>query len=481
MPQYRPTFGRKSSLMSRSALHRVAIALALAGAFLAWPAAAQEAGVRVYEEELRVKLDEQSLAARDSGVDGGGWFSFAFFNFDDASARRHRTLRQYQIRAWASANLQGVHKGYIRGLFGWDDWNTGDNPPEGDEDTGPEIERVWYQFDLGQLLTNRSGKPSPIRANVRVGRDFAQIGTALVLSMPLDMVRMEVKYGDWEVMALLAKTRSATPNIDDSGPVSDRQQRCFYGGEVAYTGFNHHRPFAYFLCNQDHTAEKPLDPFQNYEYSSRYLGVGSTGNIALPGMRYQTELVWESGRTYSNQATVETDRICAWAYDVLLEYLWETDTHPRFMVEYMFGSGDADRAVSATATVGGNRQGTTDHAFNAFGFRDTGIAFAPEISNLHIYAAGASFQPLEHIKLCKKMQVGAKAFFYHKATGSGAISDTTATRPNQWVGWEMDVYCDWRLTSDLTWTVRYGAFQPGEAFHDRTCRQFLYTALTLSF
>lgn len=467
--------------MRRIVLHRFAIALALAGVFFAHSAAAQETGVRVYEEELRVRLDEQSLAARDSGVDGGGWFNFAFFNFDDASAGRHRTLRQYQLRLWASANLKGVHRAYVRGLFGWDDWNLRDNPPEGDEDTGPEIERVWYQFDLGQFITNRTGKPSAFRATVKVGREFAQIGTGLVLSMPLDMVQMELKFGDWEAMALLAKTRSTTSNIDDSEPVSERQQRCFYGGEVAYTGLDHHRPFVYFLCNRDHTAAKPEDSAQSYEYSSRYLGLGSTGNIALPGLRYQTELVWESGRTYSDQARFETDRICAWAYDLMLEYMWETDTHPRFMVQYLFGSGDADRSTSATATIGGNRQGTTDHAFNAFGFRDTGIAFAPKLSNLHIYAAGASFRPLEHIKLFKKMEVGTKAFFYHKATGSGAISDTTATRSNQWVGWEWDIHCNWRVTSDLTWTIRYGAFQPGEAFEDRTCRQFLYTAVTFSF
>ena len=83
----------------------------------------------------------------------------------------------------------------------------------------------------------------------------------------------------------------------------------------------------------------------------------------------------------------------------------------------------------------------------------------------------------------RKMEVGTKVFFYHKSRSSGAISDTTATDSARWVGWEWDVFCDWRITSDLAWTMRYGFFDPGNAFDrsDDTCRQFLYTGLVWSF
>ena len=46
-------------------------------------------------------------------------------------------------------------------------------------------------------------------------------------------------------------------------------------------------------------------------------------------------------------------------------------------------------------SIGGNRAGTRDRAFNAFGFRDTGIALSPRVSNIHIYSAGGSFFPFE--------------------------------------------------------------------------------------
>ena len=80
------------------------------------------------------------------------------------------------------------------------------------------------------------------------------------------------------------------------------------------------------------------------------------------------------------------------------------------------------------------------------------------------------------------MEVGTKAFLYHRSASSGAISDVTATNDNATcAGWEWDVYADWRITSDLSWTIRYGAFFPGRAFDDRSCRQFLMTAVILNF
>ena len=447
---------------------------------LAAVAGAQD-GRNVYDEQLRVKLDEQRPAAREIDLDAGGWLNFALFNYNDEAAFQHRMLRQYQLRAWARLNLFGAHQFYVRGLVGWDDWNSGDHPSgRGDEDTGPEIERAWYQFDLGQLLRNQTGQEPPFSLRLKVGREFAQIGTALALSMPLDLIQLNAAAGDWEVMALLAKTRSATANIDDSEPVASRQQRCFRGAQVTYRGLSHHRPFVYYLGQSDHTAAKPESATQKFEYSSQYIGLGSTGSLLLRDLRYQVEIVGEWGKTYSEGSTSEKDRICAVALDVLLEYLFPVATHPRVSVEYLYGSGDSDRRSSATATVGGNLAGTRDNAFNAFGFRDTGLSFSPRIANLSIYTVGAGFRPLEHIRLCEKLEIGTKAFFYHK-NNRGPISDTTADRGPRWVGWEWDLFCNWRITSDVTWTIRYGAFMPGEAFSRRDCRQFLLTAMTYSF
>ena len=108
-------------------------------------------GGRVYREHLRVELDKQQAAARQIGLDGGGWFSFALFSYDDVAQRQDRTLRQYELRLWGSYTHAGVHTFYVRGVVGYDDWNSSDNPDiEGknsDDFREPRVERVWYQFD----------------------------------------------------------------------------------------------------------------------------------------------------------------------------------------------------------------------------------------------------------------------------------------------------------------------------------------------
>ncbi|HUT00885.1 MAG TPA: alginate export family protein [Phycisphaerae bacterium] len=458
----------------------LAAGLSLAGAV--GVAQAQDDGRRVYDEQLRVQLDRRWAEAREIGLDAGGWFSFALFHYDDAGARRERVLRQYQLRGWGSANIQGVHQFYVRGLLGYDDWNAGLNPVEehGDQYSGFEIERAWYQFDLGRMLRNQTGKASPLGLRVKAGRAFAEIGTGFVLSTPLDMVQFDASLGNWKLMALLGKTIHKTRNLDDSSAVFDHQRRCLWGAQLTYTGFDQHRPFAYFLDNHDQTKADPFESSQAYGYSSRYVAVGSEGTLLLPNLRYQAEAVGEFGKNYSRGVTDGRDSICAMATDFLLEYLFQVPTHPRISFEHIWASGDDDRQMSATATVLGNEPGTNDNAFNAFGFRDVGLAFSPRISNLHVHALGGSLYPLEKHKVFKRMEVGTKVFFYHKSS-SGPISDTTTTSDTRWLGWEWDVYCNWRLTSDLSWTIRYGAFMPGGAFADNSCRQFLMTAINLSF
>ena len=66
------------------------------------------------------------------------------------------------------------------------------------------------------------------------------------------------------------------------------------------------------------------------------------------------------------------------------------------------------------------------------------------------------------------------------AIGSGELALADAERAG-YLGWEMDYFANWRVTSDLAWTIRYGAFQPGAAFENDTCRQFLYSGVTFSF
>lgn len=450
----------------------------------ALPARAQQGGEGIYEELLRQQLDAQDPMAREIGVDAGGWFNFAFLHYNDVPGQQRRQLRQYQLRAWASVNIKKVHQAYVRGLLTYDDWDGHDNPisRRGDDFDG-QVERAWYRFDLGRLIQQQTGSTPPMGVQVKVGRDFTTVGTALVLAMPLDHFRFDVEYNGLEFMAMLGKTLRDSTNIDDSPPVANRQDRNMYAFELAYSGLSHHRPFVYFLSQFDHTTPKPILATQAYDYSSRYMGVGSTGTLLVPELAYQTELAGQWGRTYSEGAIHQSqDDIRAMAFDLQLEYLFQVPTHPRAFFEYLHASGDSDRRASATSTFGGNLVGTDDHAFNAFGFRDTGIAFAPRISNLNMWVIGGRFFPLEAYDAFREMEVGTKVFLYDRDKRHGPISDATATGNDDFLGWEWDVYCNWRITSDLAWTMRYGAFMPSDAFRQRDAvRHFLYTGVSLSF
>ena len=481
--------------MSDNVFHRLIVSASLLAVLTvcSHPAAAQDVGGpgggRIYQEQLRVELDKQQAAGRQIGLDGGGWYTFALFNYDDASARTERTLRQHELRLWGQYTEAGVHTFYVRGTVGYDDWNSGSNPDiwnkSADDFREPRVERAWYVFDYNRLIRNRTGQDPAMGLVAKVGRDYYTIGTALTLGIPLDAVQVTTHWKNWQVMGLFGMTLHDTPNIDDSAAVSDHMDRHFFGTEVRYKGFSRHEPFAYVLLQRDHTGAdfKTIEPWQAYHYDSNYVGFGSTGSVLDPNLRYSTELVFECGRSFAEGVSDQTENIDAMAFDLLLEYLFRCKTRPKASFEYLFGSGDRNRRASATSSVGGNMSGTPDRAFNAFGFRDTGLAFGPDPANLHILSGGASCFPLEDCnKWFEKMEVGTKVFFYMKDRGSGAISDTTAVNQSTWVGWEWDLFCNWRVTSDVSWTVRYGIFAPGEAFGGaKDSRHFFYTGFTYSF
>ncbi|MCE5325338.1 MAG: alginate export family protein [Planctomycetaceae bacterium] len=449
-------------------------------------ALAQEAGapLSIYEQQLRVALDQQLPAAREQGFDAGGWFNFAFFNYDDAVGDEH-TLRDFQLRGWARYNDRGIHTAFFRGLLDYEDWNQGTNPVYNrSDDFNSTVERLWYQFDWGKLVQAQTGQAPPTSVRALVGRDFTTIGSELVMSMPIDKVQVEVESQQWTFKTFLGKSIEDSPNIDLSDAVARHQDRNFFGAELTYKGFDRHRPYVFFMNNHDETEPSRDYANQKFDYSSQYYGAGSSGSLLLRDLRYQAELAGETGQTYGNGATTGRDDIHAYAADVQLQYLFRCRTSPRLMAEWLYASGDGDRESNSSATIGGNRPGTTDRAFNAFGFRDTGLAFAPRISNLNMVSMGAGFKPLENVKLFKEMEVGTKVFLYDKAVSGGPISDSTAANDAYHLGSEWDVYCNWRITSDLSWTVRYGVFVPGAAYSGTAgddIRHFVYTGFLLSF
>ena len=432
------------------------------------------------EERLRREADQQVPATQAVDFDYGGWYSFNLFLYDDG-VNSSRTFRRNDLRLWGRMALdQGAHTFYARGRLSFLDFNTGDSYDGNDNDwEGPNLERGYYQFDLRNAMRAYAGRDIDYDFSFKIGRDLATFGTGLALSTPLDQVWLQAESNHFVVSGLIGQTVGSSEDLDSSRN-TDRTRRAFFGTEVRYTGFEHHEPFAYVLWQRDHNRDLCPHPLQDYDYDSFYVGLGSVGEL-VKNLRYSTEWVYESGRSYGDRRFLRQDVIRAWAFDAELEYLFNAKGHPRASLEYIFASGDEDRLGSPTNAVGGNRGDHTDRGFNAFGWRDTGLSFAPTLSNLHVWRAGASFFPFEESKLFRRLELGTDWFLYYKNHRTAAVSDYTADDASGYLGWEMDYFANWEITADLSWTARYGVFFPGDAFSDQTTRTFFLVGMTYRF
>jgi hypothetical protein len=463
----------------------VTVAL-LASAGLA-PAYAQSGGEgdsllqqqRLIDE--RLDKERKSLAPVNSLLDWqwGGWIEYYIFHIDDG-IQSQRVMQRPGLSLWTRLNVDNnAHQFFARMKFTFEYFNPGDEYDRQQDWIGPNLDRGWYQIDVGKAfrLTNPD---DPCQMSIRVGRQDVTFGAGYALDLPLDAVRFDTKLHDLTITGLVGKTIGSYPNIDRSTPVGGHSDRNFFGVQATYTRLQNHKPFAYAIWNDDRTDERPKDWLQNYSYDTQYYGVGSRGTV-VHNLNYWTEWVYETGQSYGDGMVCRRDRVGAWAWDAGLEYLFDVYTHPYLGVEYMFASGDSGRLFSATGAAGGNRGDRHDSGFAGFGYRDTGISAAPALSNLHIWRFGGGLKPLEKHEFFRDMEVGSNWFLYNKHHEGGAISDSAAGQFSGFVGWEMDYFINWRLASDISWTIRWGTFFPGEAYIDREMRNFLFTGVTWSF
>jgi hypothetical protein len=200
------------------------------------------------------------------------------------------------------------------------------------------------------------------------------------------------------------------------------------------------------------------------------------------------EIVHEFGEGLSNSfdtatglaVSQTTEDIDAWAGLLGVSYLLRDEADSRIDLEVIGGSGDKDRFDSAD-TFGGNRSRTDDHAFNSLGYVNTGLALAPEPSNLLALRLGFSTSPLKGVKGFDKVRVGVSGFLFAKIDEDAPLNiNTTAST---FLGGEIDLFLDWRITSDLNAHVRYGVFLPGDAIPsgEDDPRHFLYAGLGYAF
>lgn len=409
--------------------------------------------------ELKILEGEERLV-----IDYGGWANFRYdgYNDDDNNSSLDDPLKYtyaFDFRFWMKAALRppadmsypNEHSIYIR----WKNIHTERRPSDinsGHDHDGPDVDYAYLLLDFRPYW-------------VEVGRRYFSVGQGIAYSNVSDGIEFLASPTDWNLKAFVSHTLPGEDNIDTSVPGWENgSDRIYYGLEGTYLGIPNHGIYGYLLIQRDNTDEDPTDVFNNYTYDSEYFGLGAQGKI-FPGMHYWAEIIRETGKSCV-YGTEEKRDIKAWAGDFGITYDLDVYSQPNFSAEYAFGTGDPGR-TSVTNTEGGNVFGD-DRNFLYFGYLPAGYAFSPRLSNLHFYKTGVLLKPLEKFHLFRNLTFGADYYWYYKDAQAGEIYDSDATASDSYIGSEVDLNLSWQILSDLSCTLQYGHFNPGDTYPDST-------------
>jgi hypothetical protein len=444
------------------------------------------------QRDSRVRADLSIPPADRATFDYGGYLTYSLLLVDDQAAESH-VLRRAELVGYARLNLDGAHEFYARGRTVYDDYNRGDSfDGRGDDWESPYLERFHYRFDLQRSLAAYNGTAIDWNVVLQGGRQLVTWGNGLTLSEVVDGGIASAKYGPFTLDAVAGVTYDDVVDFDLSRPdFRNDTHRGLFGGMLGFEPKAGQRVYAYGLVQRDYNGAEKSGAggvTTRFDYNSYYLGLGASGSVS-DDLLYAVELVYEGGNTLSNsrdpagggsQLAQSKDDINAVAFDGRLDYLFADRGRSRLSGEVILATGDRDRTVTSS-TLGGNRAGTDDHAFNAFGLLNTGLAFAPAVSNLAVVRVGASTFPVpEGPAWAKQLQVGADVLVFGKFYQDAPLDEPTSN--DRYIGTEADFYLNWQVTSDVTLAVRYGLFAPGAGIDGESdARQFFFAGLTYAF
>lgn len=485
--------------------HLLAAPMLAAAIASALPAAGQArtSGDRILQREQRIRdLDQFNLDTRLRAntevpvdqrvfIDYGAFITFSYLSVDDSQEENH-VLRQTDFNVFARANLDNAQELFLRGRTGWRDFNEGDSfDGRGDENIDGDLDRGYYRIDFARLAQSQGKEPANIALTFQGGRDLVYWANGLVLGQVLDGVKLNFASGPIDAEIIAGVTPTRTVDIDASRPSFDyNTRRGFYGGMLAANASNH-RPYAYFLSQIDYNENDEANIGSintEFDYNSYYIGLGSQGALT-DRLSYGIEAAYQGGEGLSNSFRVNgqfleqinqtEEEIQAWALNARLDYAIPDPYRTRLALEQTIASGDRDRGNSSE-TFNGNAAGTKDRAFNAFGLINSGLAYAPNLSNISITRLGASTYPFGETGVFRRLQFGADLLFFAKVETEAAVDERSSD--DRFLGIEPDLYLTWQATSDLTFVLRYGIFFPGDALlSNDEVRQFIYGGVTFSF
>ena len=455
---------------------------------------------RIRRETFK-QVDSTIPTAQRALFEYGSYIIANFFAIDDDGQNTH-ILREFHANVFARLSIDQAHEFFVRARTTHRDFNHGDSfDGTGDDWIESTLDRGHYRFDLARHVASQKGESIAANLQIQSGRQLVHWVNGLTLSQEIDGGIFTFGYDSLNLDAVVGQTRHSSFDFDSSRPGFDGDtKRNFYGGMLSYQITPEHRPFIYGLV-QDDGNDQDFDPDPlltaritdptlpilptRFHYDSHYIGAGSTGNLG-DQILYAIEIVYEGGSGLSNSfdSTVASipqteEDIQAFAIDLKLDYLFHDDNRTRAVAEIVLATGDDDRGHTSN-TFSGNTSGSTDNAFNAFGLINTGMAFAPNASNLIMLRTGIATFPFPNSGILGRLQMGVNAFVFSKFDTDAPIDEPTSN--DTYLGFEPDIWASLQLTSDVAVSVRYGVFFPGTAIlTDTDPRHFFFSGLTYSF
>jgi hypothetical protein len=410
-----------------------------------------------------------------------------------------RAAHDFDFRPWLSASLDKVHYAFIRGQMDFLQYHEGDAYKRSSDWRGPFVDIGFYRFDVDEACRLYGCEAvEDWKADLTIGRQFLYVGRGIAFALTTDAVSFDWQCGDWGGLIFGSQSIRHFDNIDRSVPGFTRSDREFAGVQLEYERLDHHRPYAFAVIQRDRTNETPNDILQEYDYDSEYWGIGIRGEalfgrgdcaVGIQNLQYFAEFIFQTGESISDDdipATISDDAedIESWAMDVGVIYYPEHRTKPRVLLEYARASGDDDR-FSPQNTILGNAPGSDDESFLGFGFMNTGYSFAPLFANLEFVRVAGAFRPFEQD--CEwrmsDMEIGSSFFAFWRPEADGGISDIRADKPgHHFLGTEVDLFMNWRVSSDMYLLLNYGVLFPdADSFTVERSRQFVGLTLTWLF
>ena len=297
------------------------------------------------------------------------------------------------------------------------------------------------------------------------GRKFFLVGSGTVLAGRGDGadIKLQSALADLQVFGMYTRYLNKDDNpYDRSSKDRDDGARRVFAGAIAEKRFLNQTAYLFGVIQRDRAAENATAKIR---YQSQYYGAGIKG-VPVDGLDYLIEGVYEQGKSYLYNSS-DKKSVGAYALNASANYYVNASMNPALSVQYAFASGDNDRYSSTESSS--NTSGK-DTGFVGFGSFNGGLAFRPDLSNLHVMRAGGSIMPFSAntSPRLRRLNAGIKYSYYMKDRSKGGVnSDGVATENNRNVGQGIDLSVKLKAYSDLSLFAQYGLFVPGAAFEDK--------------